>query len=63
MPRYSVHASVYASKYLGEYEAANEEEAIKKALDENGHVNLCHQCTEEAEDPEIGECTAEEVKK
>jgi len=61
MPRFTVHATVVGGKYLGEYEADSEEQAIEMALEENGHVSLCHQCSGECEDAEITETNAELV--
>lgn len=57
--RWSVNASVVGSKHLGEFDADTEEEAIEMALNENGHISLCHQCDSECEDPQIDEVTAE----
>jgi len=51
---------VVGSKYLGEFEAETEEEAIEKGLESNAaHVSLCHQCSGECEDPTIEEGSAE----
>lgn len=61
MPRYRIYAAVHGTKCLGEYEAATEDEAIGMAVQENGHVSLCHHCGHELSDPEIGDCTAELV--
>jgi hypothetical protein len=59
MAKYSVNAAVVGSKHLGVYEAKNEDEAIEKAMKENGSVGMCHQCSSECEDPEINDVTAE----
>lgn len=50
MPKFRVTGLFTGSKFLGEFEAATEEEAIRLALcsDEN-HASLCHQCTRELE--------------
>lgn len=62
MPRYNVVAKVVGSKYLGEFEAETAEEAIEKALvSRAAHISLCHQCTDECEDPECEEATAEMI--
>jgi len=61
MPLFDVVGSVHASKYLGRYEAATEEEAINMALRKQGGVCICHQCNDECSDPEIVSCTAEVV--
>jgi hypothetical protein len=53
MPRYRVVGKVAGSKYLGEFEADSPDEAIEKALAENGMVCLCHQCSSECEDAEV----------
>lgn len=55
MPKYSVNAAVIGSKHLGVFEADTPEKAIEMALDENGYVSLCHQCSDECESPEIDE--------
>jgi hypothetical protein len=62
MPRYRVSGTVIASKYLGEFEADTEEEAIEMALSsENAYVSLCHQCSGECENPEIHDANAEPI--
>lgn len=54
MPVYECYGVVRASKYLGAVEADNEEQAKDKALRlESAWVSLCHQCSSQAEDPEI----------
>lgn len=63
MPRFNVYASVVGTKYLGEFEAATKEEAAEMALRSGAaHVSLCHQCTDECEDPECSDATAEEIE-
>lgn len=59
--RWRVHASVVGTKYLGEFDADTEEEAIEMAIRANGYVSICHQCASECEDPEIDEVTAEQI--
>ena len=61
MMKYSVNASVVGSKHLGVYEAENKEDAIRQAMDENGYVSLCHQCSSECEDAEIEDVSAEPI--
>ena len=61
--KWSVHAKITGSRYLGEVEAKTKEEAEEKAeklADENS-VSLCHQCSDQIEDPEIESCYVEEV--
>lgn len=49
---------VTGSKYLGEVQAATETEAKAKAFEQlECGVSLCHQCSDECEDPEIHEVT------
>jgi len=63
MKKYRVYGVVTGSKYLGEVEAANAEEAEQKAFDElEIGCFLCHQCSSEAEDAEIHELNVEEVE-
>ena len=59
MSKYSVYGQVTGSKYLGEVEAETEEEAIKKGegLDDCW-ISLCHQCSDEIEDPQVIEISA-----
>lgn len=60
--KYSVYGVVKGSKYLGEFEADSEEEAVKKALNsEAAYINLCWQCSDNCEDPEVVSAEAEEV--
>lgn len=60
MPRYRVRGTVIGTKYLGEFEANSEEEAVELALNsEEACVSLCHQCSGDCEDPEIHEANAE----
>jgi hypothetical protein len=63
MPLYRVVGTVTASKYLGEFEADSEEEAIEMALNsEEAYVSMCHQCSSNCEDPEIHEASAQLVE-
>lgn len=61
LKRWSITATVVGGKHLGVYEAATAEEAIKKGIEKNGWVNLCHQCVGECENAEIENVTAEET--
>ena len=52
------YGHVQGSKYLGEVQARSAKEAQEKAYAElECGVSLCHQCTDECEDPEIDEVT------
>jgi hypothetical protein len=54
MPRYNVTGTVVGSKYLGEFEAETEEQAVEIALSSNSaYVSLCHHCAGECGDAEI----------
>jgi len=57
--KYHLYATVTGSKYLGEVEADSEAEAIQQAEELDTHVSLCHQCSGQCEDPEIGIITAQ----
>ena len=62
MPKYRLYAKVVASKYLGEVEAASEQEAIEKGYQFDAcEISVCHQCAENIEDPEVDDISAEEV--
>ena len=56
--KYHVYGTVVGSKYLGEFEAASEEEAIEKASNE-AYVSFCHQCSQECENAEVTDIVAE----
>lgn len=58
MIRYKVYAQVVGSKFIGEVEANSPEEACAK-LESEAWVNLCHQCADEIDDPQVTELTAE----
>ncbi len=58
MPKFRCYGRVVGSTYLGEVEAATEEEAMEKALND-AWVSLCHQCSREIEDPEVDSVTVE----
>jgi hypothetical protein len=62
MPKYRAYGTVVGEKYLGEIEAANEEEAKEKAFNLGEcYISLCHQCSSECEDGEIHEVNVELV--
>lgn len=62
MQKYRVVGKVYASKYLGEFEANSPEEAVELALaSDAASVCLCHQCSDQAEDAQIEDGIAEPV--
>lgn len=62
MPKYQVYAKIVALKYIGEFEADSQEEAISKA--ENSDTcyapTLCNQCAHEIDLGDICELEAEE---
>lgn len=63
MKTWNVTGVVTGSKYLGEFEAETEAEAIQMALESDAaQVGLCHQCSGECEDPEVNEAVASEVR-
>lgn len=62
MPKYRVYGAVTGSKYLGEYEADSPEEAEEMALNKEGHVCFCHQCSDQCEDPEVTDINVEVIK-
>lgn len=54
MPKWHVTAAVNGSKYIGEFEADTESDAIQQALhSDEAVVNLCHQCADECADAEV----------
>ena len=62
MPRYRCVGTVTGSKYLGVVEAPDPESAKAKALDLEGHVSFCHQCSDECEDAEVTDVSVELVE-
>ena len=57
--KYGVTATVVGGKWIGEYEAANAEEAIRLALaDDRMGIQLCHYCSSHVEDPMITKLVA-----
>lgn len=61
MARFYVHGAVRASKYIGEYEADTPEQACELAW-ADAYVSFCHQCSGEAENPEIEDLFASPVE-
>ncbi len=63
MPKYRVYAVIDATKYVGEFEAENEENAEDLAWD-NGdfHVSICHHCASEVEIGDPIRMVVEEVE-
>ena len=59
MKKWNAYGRVVGSKYLGIIEAETEKEALDKAAKQCS-VCLCHQCSDECEDPEIDQITVEE---
>jgi hypothetical protein len=56
MAKFKVYGQVVGSKYLGEVEANSKEEAeIKGGNLDECYVSLCHQCSRECDDPQIGD--------
>ena len=55
MPKYEVIAVLVVNKYIGTFEAKDEEEAIKIAEKEGDwDTTLCHQCSSQFQDhPEV----------
>ena len=60
MPKYRAYGHVHGSKFIGEFEADNPEEA-KRLAEESDEcwVNVCHQCAREVDDPVIDEIDVE----
>ena len=63
MRKWNVSIAFSASKYVRGIEAETKEEAIEKAIEQEGFATLCHQCSDEVEinDPIPEESGAEEV--
>ncbi|GGB41492.1 hypothetical protein GCM10011409_18770 [Lentibacillus populi] len=48
MPKYRAYAVIDATKYVGDFEAENKEEAEEMAWNSDDYsVILCHQCSRE----------------
>jgi len=63
MKKWNVCLAFGASRFVGGVEAETAEEAIEKAIDTDGYVGLCHQCSHEIDigDPIAEESGAEEI--
>jgi hypothetical protein len=62
MPKFHVYATVKGTKYLGEFEAEDEDAAIEVASAAgSAYINLCHQCGTQCEDAQCDDFTAEPV--
>ena len=62
MRKYKVYGIVTGSKYIGEFEAESPEEAQELAAESDKvYVSICHQCSDECDDPQITEFQAEAV--
>ena len=60
MKKYSVYAVVTGTKYMGDFEAVSEEQAIDLArVSAGADIRFCHQCSRECEDPMAHKFTAE----
>lgn len=58
--RWSLSGRVVASTYIGEVEAETEEQAVAMGF-RKAHVSVCHQCSDDIQDPEVDEIYAELV--
>jgi hypothetical protein len=62
MKKFRVWGKVVGTKYLGVHEAQTAEAAEEMAIEgDQGYIRLCHRCSDQCEDPEIVEATAEEI--
>ena len=62
MPKFGVTGIVVGSKYLGEFEADNAEAAVDLAMESDAvYVSMCHQCSDECEDPAIDSAEASPI--
>lgn len=56
MPKWAAYGRVVGNKYLGTVDADTEEEAREKAFKLDAcSISVCHQCSDQIEDPEISE--------
>lgn len=56
MKKFDVYATFTATKYLGVFEAATEDEAVEIALNSaHNYASLCVECTDHIE---LDDCTA-----
>lgn len=54
MPRYHINAAIAGSKYIGDVDAENAEDAIFRGYEmKECFVSVCHQCSRQIEDPEV----------
>lgn len=62
MAKYEVYGVIRTSKFIGEFEAENKDEAEQMAWDsDEAYISLCHHCSNEvATDIEITEMVVEE---
>lgn len=60
MPKYSVHATIVGSKFLGEFDAETAEEAERLAVQSDAaRMCLCHQCSSQVDGLQVEEASAE----
>jgi hypothetical protein len=60
MAKFNIYGIWTASKFIGEFEAETEEEAVEMAANsEENHVCLCHQCANQVE---LDEYSAQEFQ-
>lgn len=64
MPKYRVYAIMSASKFIGEIEAKDEEEAEELAWEHDNADNprLCHRCAKELDIGDMHKLDIEEIK-
>ena len=61
MPKYRIFENFTASRFVGEFEGNNEDDAIEKAYEQDeGFGGLCHHCANEL-DLSDGDFFAEEI--
>lgn len=59
--KWAIYGKVVGSKYIGEVEADNQQEAYRLAQELPGahHVSLCHHCSPEVEEAIVDELYVE----
>ncbi|MFD1206657.1 hypothetical protein ACFQ38_16290 [Sporosarcina contaminans] len=63
MPKYRMYGVLDATKYLGEVEAENKEQAEEKAWEsDEQHVSICHHCSGEFDLGDMIRVIVEEVE-
>lgn len=63
MKKYRVYGVVHTTKYIGEFEADNVDDATEMAWNsEEVHISLCHHCANEVDELEIRNMIVEEVE-